>query len=249
MLTDQNCRPVLLLPPLFACGPAPGGPPPAKPCRCPVVRGAQGLAPIGRPAQRSQRASDGGVPQRRRRLGPPGALPPQPPGPRPPPHTLLPGCVQRAVPCRSQAGRRSARLQGIFQASTYIHSTTEGALRDAARRFPGWPLLLTGHSLGGEPARARRCCVQPRRCTQLPYAVLTHPLCMHLGPALSGGVAALLTLLLMQSGLPQGLGPVRCITIGTGAPCDRGDRAQEQGIDPMRQQLARRDLTAFAVDC
>ena len=71
-------------------------------------------------------------------------------------------------------------LQGIFSAATFIHCNTQEALQEAARRCPGWPLLLTGHSLGG-------------------------------------GVAALLTMLLQQSGLPPGLGPMRCVTVGTGA--------------------------------
>lgn len=73
-------------------------------------------------------------------------------------------------------------VQGIFSAATYIHCNTRAALEEAARRCPGWPVLLTGHSLGG-------------------------------------GVAALLTLLLREAGLPEGLGPVRCITIGTGEWC------------------------------
>ncbi|PSC76092.1 Sn1-specific diacylglycerol lipase beta [Micractinium conductrix] len=70
--------------------------------------------------------------------------------------------------------------QGIFSAATFIHCNTAEALEEAARRCPGWPVLLTGHSLGG-------------------------------------GVAALLTLLLQEAGLPQGLGPLRCITLGTAA--------------------------------
>ena len=32
----------------------------------------------------------------------------------------------------------------------------------------------------------------------------------------AGGTAALLTMLLQQSGLPPQLGPMRCITMGTG---------------------------------
>jgi len=76
-------------------------------------------------------------------------------------------------------------LQGIFSAATFIHCNTQDALQEAARRCPGWPLLLTGHSLGG-------------------------------------GVAALLTMLLQQSGLPPELGPMRCVTIGTGAAASGG---------------------------
>lgn len=70
--------------------------------------------------------------------------------------------------------------EGIFSAATYVHCTTAAALAEAARRFPGWPLLVTGHSLGG-------------------------------------GAASLLTLLLCQSGLPPGMGPMHCMTIGTAA--------------------------------
>lgn len=69
--------------------------------------------------------------------------------------------------------------QGIFSAATFVQCNTQAALQEAAARCPGWPVLLTGHSLGG-------------------------------------GVAALLTLLLQEAGLPEGLGPVRCITMGTG---------------------------------
>lgn len=39
--------------------------------------------------------------------------------------------------------------QGILAAASYIHCTTEAALQDAAKQCPGWPVLITGHSLGG----------------------------------------------------------------------------------------------------
>ena len=39
--------------------------------------------------------------------------------------------------------------QGIMSAATYVHCNTAEALREAARRCPGWPVLVTGHSLGG----------------------------------------------------------------------------------------------------
>jgi hypothetical protein len=38
---------------------------------------------------------------------------------------------------------------GILAAASYIHCTTEAALKDAAKKCPGWPVLITGHSLGG----------------------------------------------------------------------------------------------------
>lgn len=69
-------------------------------------------------------------------------------------------------------------------AATFVHCNTASALEEAARRCPGWPVVLTGHSLGG-------------------------------------GVAALLSLLLRQSGLPPGLGPLHCITLGTAAVMSR----------------------------
>ena len=34
-------------------------------------------------------------------------------------------------------------------AATYVHSNTASTLQRAAAKHPGWPLLLTGHSLGG----------------------------------------------------------------------------------------------------
>ncbi len=43
----------------------------------------------------------------------------------------------------------SSHAQGIFSAATYIHCTTGETLERAAEQFPGWPLLITGHSLGG----------------------------------------------------------------------------------------------------
>lgn len=38
--------------------------------------------------------------------------------------------------------------QGLMSAATYVHLNTAQALRTAAERFAGWPLLVTGHSLG-----------------------------------------------------------------------------------------------------
>jgi len=59
-------------------------------------------------------------------------------------------------------GRQGRVHEGMLSAATYVHCNTGGALEDAARRFPGWPLLITGHSMGGArpgrpgPADARR---------------------------------------------------------------------------------------------
>ncbi|KAK9824447.1 hypothetical protein WJX72_010311 [[Myrmecia] bisecta] len=38
---------------------------------------------------------------------------------------------------------------GMMAAATYVHCNTAQALEAAARNFPGWPLFLTGHSMGG----------------------------------------------------------------------------------------------------
>jgi len=46
-------------------------------------------------------------------------------------------------------GRQGRVHEGMLSAATYVHCNTGGALEDAARRFPGWPLLITGHSMGG----------------------------------------------------------------------------------------------------
>lgn len=69
---------------------------------------------------------------------------------------------------------------GMFAAATYVQCSSQGALAVAAAACPGWPLLVTGHSLGG-------------------------------------GVAALLTLLLSQGGLPPGLGRLHCIALAPAA--------------------------------
>lgn len=69
---------------------------------------------------------------------------------------------------------------GMLAAATYVHCCTHHALQEAAARCPDWPVLVTGHSLGG-------------------------------------GVAALLAVLLHQTGLPQGLGPVHAICLATPA--------------------------------
>lgn len=62
--------------------------------------------------------------------------------------------LQQALCWQSSASPCSfpclAPMQGIFEAATYIHCSTQEALQEAARRCPGWPLLVTGHSLGGQ---------------------------------------------------------------------------------------------------
>lgn len=46
-----------------------------------------------------------------------------------------------------------------MEAATYVHCNTSEALAEAARRFPGWPLLVTGHSMGG--SLSIHCCSRP----------------------------------------------------------------------------------------
>ena len=70
--------------------------------------------------------------------------------------------------------------QGMLVAASYVHCATQAALEAAATQVPGWPILLTGHSLGG-------------------------------------GVAALLYMLLKESGGISGLGNIRAIGIGPAA--------------------------------
>ena len=39
--------------------------------------------------------------------------------------------------------------EGMMQAATFVHTNAYEALQAAAVRFPGWPVMLTGHSMGG----------------------------------------------------------------------------------------------------
>eukprot|EP00884_Botryococcus_braunii_P013087 jgi/Botrbrau1/2177/Bobra.101_2s0015.1 len=39
--------------------------------------------------------------------------------------------------------------RGMMQAALYVHNQTGPTLAEAGLRFPGWPLFITGHSLGG----------------------------------------------------------------------------------------------------
>ena len=48
------------------------------------------------------------------------------------------------------AGMHGKVHEGLMAAATYIHCNTGAALHKAATDFPGWPLLVTGHSMGGE---------------------------------------------------------------------------------------------------
>ena len=39
--------------------------------------------------------------------------------------------------------------EGMMAAATFVHCNTVNALQAAAQQFPGWPVLVTGHSYGG----------------------------------------------------------------------------------------------------
>ncbi|KAI8107869.1 hypothetical protein M9435_002896 [Picochlorum sp. BPE23] len=39
--------------------------------------------------------------------------------------------------------------EGMMASATYIHCCTKAALRELGAQHPGWPVLVTGHSLGG----------------------------------------------------------------------------------------------------
>ncbi|BDA50637.1 probable Sn1-specific diacylglycerol lipase alpha at N-terminal half [Coccomyxa sp. Obi] len=39
--------------------------------------------------------------------------------------------------------------EGMMSAATFVHCNTVEALEAAAKQFPGWPVLVTGHSYGG----------------------------------------------------------------------------------------------------
>lgn len=83
--------------------------------------------------------------------------------------------------------------QGIMAAATYIHCCTKDALDAAAAKYPGWPILVTGHSLGG-------------------------------------GVAAILSMLMIQSGGVSNLGRIKCVGIGPAAVMSRSLASACDGI-------------------
>lgn len=39
--------------------------------------------------------------------------------------------------------------EGMMSAATFVHCNTAEALEAAEQKFPGWPVLVTGHSYGG----------------------------------------------------------------------------------------------------
>jgi alpha-beta hydrolase superfamily lysophospholipase len=47
--------------------------------------------------------------------------------------------------------------QGLLSAAQYVYANTLPALQRAAADYPGWPLFVTGHSLGGGVAALVTC--------------------------------------------------------------------------------------------
>ena len=41
--------------------------------------------------------------------------------------------------------------EGMMEAATFVHCNAAAALEKAGQQFQGWPLFVTGHSLGGQP--------------------------------------------------------------------------------------------------
>lgn len=78
-------------------------------------------------------------------------------------HTLHHTCVHCTMPGITQGiFGESADLstaaccagkvhEGMMGAATFVHCNTAAALEAAAQAHPGWPLVVTGHSMGGEP--------------------------------------------------------------------------------------------------
>lgn len=50
----------------------------------------------------------------------------------------------------SLCGKTGKVHSGAMSAATYIQCRTRETLEKAAELYPGWPLLIAGHSLGGE---------------------------------------------------------------------------------------------------
>ena len=126
-----------------------------------------------------------------------------------------------------------------MQAATFVHTNAYEALQAAAVRFPGWPVMLTGHSMGGIHSATtaqtnwRRClrdaliafCPPLRKfdCPSTPPLQSCHLNHASFNPAgcCTGGVAAVLAALLRDGGAPEGLGPAVCIAFGCAAVFSR----------------------------
>jgi len=43
--------------------------------------------------------------------------------------------------------------EGMMSAATFVHCNSAAALESVAQTHPGWPLVVTGHSMGGKHYR------------------------------------------------------------------------------------------------
>lgn len=62
---------------------------------------------------------------------------------------LLPVPKQSAQPVGLFVGVAGKVHEGMMSAATFVHCNTAEALQSAAQTYPGWPLVITGHSMGG----------------------------------------------------------------------------------------------------
>jgi len=46
--------------------------------------------------------------------------------------------------------------EGMMSAATFVHCNSAAALESVAHTHPGWPLVVTGHSMGGKHCRLSR---------------------------------------------------------------------------------------------
>lgn len=73
-----------------------------------------------------------------------------------------------AHPVRMRAGDAEGWAHdGFFKSAQHVLEAVQPALRDAAERFPGRPLLITGHSLGGMMGAHRMCFLTDAVCSML----------------------------------------------------------------------------------
>ena len=65
--------------------------------------------------------------------------------------------------------------EGMMSAATFVHCNTAAALESAARSYPGWSLVVTGHSMGGRLPFAR----QTLPVEQCPFLLRPALCCRH----------------------------------------------------------------------
>ena len=56
--------------------------------------------------------------------------------------------------------------EGMMEAATFVHFNSAATLEKAGQQFKGWPLFVTGHSLGGQPIHMKAtqpCCLYMRK--------------------------------------------------------------------------------------